>query len=95
MGSYQNSTAEDYNRLSKAVKLSHVIILSGLTSEQMSDGAAGDSFWDIAARGAFPDEPRYYPSPETRETVVRVLLDFERTSKRLFDAARNQKEQTA
>ncbi len=87
MSSYANCTAEDYNRLRKAIKLADVITLSGLTSEQMSGAAAGDAFWKVASQGAFPDEPKYLPRQETRDVVIRLLVDRENTAKRLFDMA--------
>jgi hypothetical protein len=85
VGSYTNASAEDYNRLRKAIRLADVITLSGLSVDDMSDGASGSEFWKVAARGAFPDEPRYSPSEDTRRTVFQLLADRESTAKRLLE----------
>jgi hypothetical protein len=73
---------EELARLRKAIALSHVILASGITVENLEDGAATEEFWGIASKGAqFKSD--YIPSRETREVTMRLLADFRETQKRL------------
>ena len=81
-----NTAAEELSRLRKAVALSHVILASGITIENLGDGAATDDFWRIASAGAqFAAD--YVPSQDTRETTMKLLAHFRETQNRL-EAAR-------
>lgn len=72
---------EELSRLRRAVALSHVILASGMTIENLEDGAVTDEFWRIAAIGAqFQD---YIPSQDTRAITMKLLAHFRETQKRL------------
>ncbi len=73
---------EELARLRKAVALSHVILASGITIENLEDGAATDEFWQHACVGArFAQD--YVPSKATRDVTMQLLVEFQETQKRL------------